>query len=410
MLKLLLLFLALFLAKSWAQEDVIIPYKDIAFITNTNNVEVFIGAQKVYNAKHRIKFARAALLPKLNLWRVASILIDWKTAGDVLAKDLVPFLVPSNWQRLKEAKIFENIENESQHVVLNNIILHNKLMYLQIQEDQYLHAQYKSYLEFIDKIISEVEPLIGLSVSAHAWTIDLKTKRNKIKSEILSLEKLLWEERLVLSQSLGIDSDKIIKLDLIDSFLITAKEELVNINEVLEHSCEIHEYNYLLKVAPKIKKEIIWNIFGVSEGIRGVADGIFDEIPIQDGLGFGMGSSLKIHKSQMEIISKQREGVIQSVKRQFQNIKFNLDNLNIAIRNLDERLSLLNEEKDHIKMQLIMGAKVDPILQVEHEEKILLAEVTKMHQLIALKAEEEKMLRLAGREDYLINHKYKNEK
>lgn len=285
-----------------AQTDVPFKLQDVAEKIKTSNLGTIEGATRVYNSRQQIKFARASLLPKLNIWRLSSVLVDWKAAADVITQDLVPFLIPGNWQRAKQAKIFAEATNESFHSLSKNTIFHAKLQYFQLQQDTYQYELQQKLLLEIDKAVESIAGQIHFKPELLQWYQELLYQKTLIESDLLSLSQLIWQERQQLSTSLGFTSDDIV---LVDEFtpaeLIFSRSEEIQ-RDSLDASCELKEYDQLLKVSKSVKKEIQWNVFGVSDISRGAGGGVFDAVPIQDGLGFGSGASFKIHKSQIELL------------------------------------------------------------------------------------------------------------
>ncbi len=380
MKNILILFCIITSLNLLAQQDVLIKVDDVANKLKDSNLELYAGATQVYNAKQRIKFARNSLLPKLNIWRLASVLVDWKAAGEVLAQDLVPFLVPANWQRVKESKLLGEATNEGFHGLQKNTIFQTKLMYFQLQQEIFQNELQREYLSKIDKILVSLSGQTHFNNQINQWFRDLSYKKTLIEFDIIEMNKLISEERQQLSLALGLNSKELMMPEKLESNFGMEIQDYSDADEneedVLFQSCELKEFDYVLKAAPKVKKEINWNVLGVSDISRGAAGGVFDDIPIQDGLGFGMGSSLKIHKQQIELLKKQREGVSQILLRQIQSIAYKIKLLEQQHKISLDKLELLEQDKEQMQLRFTLGANFNPVVLADLEQRFSLAKIS----------------------------------
>lgn len=394
-----LLFL-LYTTFSFAQVDVPVKLQDVAEKIKTSNLGTIEGAARVYNSRQQIKFARASLLPKLNIWRLASVIVDWKSAADVITQDLVPFLIPGNWQRAKQAKVFAKATNESFHNLLKNTILHAKLQYFQLQQDVYQYELQEILLSEVDKTIDSIEGQIHFKPEVFQWYQELLYQKTLIESDLVNLNQLIWLEKQQLSITLGFTSNEVV---LAENFIpmklvFSLPEELAK--DSLEVSCELKEYDHLISVSKNVKKEIQWNVFGVSDISRGAGGGVFDAIPIQDGLGFGSAASFKIHKSQVELLKKQRDGVVQVLNRQKQNIQKNLKSIEAELAVIRKRTQLIKKEIEQAQTQISFGTEISPAYLVTLKQKNVLNDVEQIAAYFKYQVELEKLKRLNGAEDY----------
>ncbi len=391
----------------FAQEDILIKAEEVTSHLNGANLEIYAGATQVYNAKQRIKFARNSLLPKLNIWRLSTVLVDWRGAGEVLSQDLVPFLVPANWQRVKESKLLSEATMEGFHGLKKNTIFQSKLMYFQLQQEIYQSNLHKEYLATLNKILASLSGQTHFNHQINQWYLDLSYKKALIEFDILEMDKLILEERQQLSLALGLNSQFIIKPE---SLSLDSDLGLQNQNDffhkeedVLLHSCELKEFDFILQVAPKIKNEITWNILGISDISRGAGGGIFDEIPIQDGLGFATKSSLKIHKKQLELLQKQKEGVAQVLLRQIQSITYRIKLLEQQKKVSLDKLKILQLAKEQMQLRLTLGENFNPMHLSELEQKLVLAKNSTISISFAIRSEYEKLKRLFEKDEYDIH-------
>ena len=102
--------------QSWAQvnQEVQINLKQVVDKVSTENYSVYQSSLRVYQAKESITIARMNLLPRLNIWKLASAALEIYFGGPAgaaaggfsIVEDIAPFLVPANWFRVNQTKLF----------------------------------------------------------------------------------------------------------------------------------------------------------------------------------------------------------------------------------------------------------------------------------------------------------------
>ena len=115
----------------------VIALQDVVKKVSTENYLVLENALRVYQAKEAIQVARGNLLPKLNLWKLITLPLD--PLGIVgMVEDIAPFLVPANWWRLEEQKIFHLAQKEAYRALWANEVMTSKSLFVHTQLDQSL--------------------------------------------------------------------------------------------------------------------------------------------------------------------------------------------------------------------------------------------------------------------------------
>ncbi|MGE0634407.1 MAG: hypothetical protein AB7O96_18470, partial [Pseudobdellovibrionaceae bacterium] len=127
-----------------------VSYDQVVSRVSSENLTIYKGALKVYQAKKSISVARGNLLPKLNIWRVFSIPFDPREALGVI-EDLAPFLIPANWFQLKASKDFYRAEVEGYKTLWANEVMTAKSLYLQLLYDRTLFQNIVKGKEEMDK-------------------------------------------------------------------------------------------------------------------------------------------------------------------------------------------------------------------------------------------------------------------
>lgn len=360
---------------TYAGEAKQIKLSDVVERVSNNNYKVYENALKVYQAKANIEKARADLLPRLNIWNISGMILDPTSIFDQLT-DIAPFLVPGNWFRLKENKILYLAEKEGYRALWGNEVNIAKTLYKHVLFDEQLYRQVQVStleLERIHKIVKTRENFGG---ARPGTARDIEIRLLGLKDDVENLKILLSLEYDELTYALGYSTSENILLTSVD---MPNVEELSPINaseyefRVLSSSPERRQFDHFLSVLSQIKNEIEYAVMGVSQISRGVAGGIFDNIPIPSGLA-GKEASLKILNAQKEMLKTQKIGVEETLKRQLRAVttQFNSDLSNYD--NFKRRVQLSKESKDALLKRLNLGENIDVLELSENSRSQILAE------------------------------------
>lgn len=352
-----------------------IKLSDVVDRVSKNNYRVYENALKVYQAKTNIEKARADLLPRLSIWNIASIILDPTSIFDKVT-DIAPFLVPGNWFRIEENKLLYLAEREGYRALWGNEVNIAKTLYKHLLFDEQLYRQVlasTSELEKIHKIIKTRETFGGAKPGTAR---DIEIRLLGLKEDAENLNILLALEYDELTYALGYTTEEEVVLAPVDMPIV---EELSPINpkeyefRLLSSSPERRQYDHFFSVLGQIKKEIEYAIMGVSQISRGVAGGIFDNIPLPNGLG-GKDASLRILSAQTEIMKTQKLGVEETLKRQLRAVstQYNSDLANY--KNFQHRVQLSKESKEALLRRLKLGGEIDVLELSESSRLQILAE------------------------------------
>lgn len=368
MRKLLFTFITAFTCVASA-DQVSIGLSDVVDRVSNENFKVYENALKVYQAKTNIEKARADLLPRLNLWKIIGAIFNPTSLFDSIT-DAAPFLVPGNWFRLEEVKLLYLAEKEGYRALWGNEVNIAKVMYTHLLLDQRLYAHIQQSivdLEKVHRIIKTRETFGGVPPGTAR---DVEIKLLGLKEDKKNLEVLLAQEYSELSYVLGYSSNTELSLDPIS---MPDFDNLKPIDpreyefRLLSTSPERRQFDHFLSVVSQIKQEIQYAFLGVSPISRGAAGGIFDSIPIPNGLG-GKDAAMKIADAQKEILMTQKRGVEETLKRQLSNttVLFNSDIS--TYDNFKLRLQLSTESKNAIMKRIQLGENVD-VLQLSESSR-----------------------------------------
>ncbi len=333
---------------------------EVAKKVGSNNFKVYENALKVYQAKKDIERVRLQLLPKLNIWTIARTVVDPTSLIDSVT-DIAPFLVPANWFRLEQNKILYLAENEAYRALWGNEIHAAKAMYIRLLLDQTL-------LEFTETGIAEltetwkiiqIREALGGSTPGLAREIEIRILG--LKDDQRNLANLVKEELDTLSLALGMPASTTLQLA---SVPVPDVQTLAPLNyakyefQLLANSPERRQFDHILSALKQVKNEITYSFLGGSNISRGVAGGIFDNLPTPDGLGFGQGPSIKIVEAQKEIIRTQKRGIEETLKRQLKALVNSFNTDLTAYKDVQHRLELIIEGKKQLLLRIRMGEDI----------------------------------------------------
>ena len=316
MKKLILLFF-IFLNQIVVAQDTVISLDQVAQKVKETNYSVLENAQRVYQAKETINFSKRNLLPRLNFWNILKLPFDWASAIDIV-QDLAPFLVPNNWFRVSESKLFYLAQKEQYRALWANEVMTSKLLYINTLRDidflSLLENQSRQLKELID--IVETRAVFG-EVPPQVLKF-LKIRKLEVQEDIRSLETLVFEETKALTYLMGLPQETKLRLQ---SIQLPNVEDLSAISfdtfifRAIDNAPEINQYIYVKEALKYVRKEAYFSFLGSSTTSRGISSGVFNNIPIQDGLGFGLGSSIRISKSEGQIIDINKQATTEVIKK-----------------------------------------------------------------------------------------------
>jgi len=404
MKKYILLFITIISVNSFASQ-IELRIEDIVNKVSKENFLLIENAEKVYQKKETIKFSRANLLPKLNLWNILklpAVLIDPLSLGDII-QDVAPFLVPANWFKLGQSKYFYKAQVEQYRALWANEVNIAKLLFMSVYRDQAL-------MKTIEENISNYKEILEIAKVRHIFGRDNLFAYNLIQDRYLALiednrnlKNLTYSETKQLQYLTGISNEE-------DVLLIgpslpnisNAKEVEFSkiIFKVIDASPEVYQYEHLLNSLSKVRGQIKFSILGTSSYSLGEGSGTFNNIPIQDGLGFGLGSSVNIAKSEGRILKTQLKATIETLKRQV-NVLVKEYNSLIANFNLtQERVALAKSNYESMMSYISIGGAIDALEMMEIMDNLYASKVLLLSYKFRFNDLEEKIKRMTFSGDY----------
>lgn len=409
-MKLILTVLSIALGSSaFAGDPQKITLSDVSKKVSESNFSVYQNAIRVYQAKETVKAARGNLLPHLNLWDIAGAAADIYTGGGAgggvisLISDIVPFLIPSNWFRVQEVKLLYQADQLGYRALWANELMSAKALYMHIVLDQTLRQNIIENIDEISKIhkIVQMRELLGGAPQGSAREIEIRLLA--LQEDKRSMEVLLQEEMAQLSFAMGMPAATALELSPVNLPDLATLEAL-NYDDfefrAIDSSPEINQYDYFTRAADFVKQESLYSFLGASSMSRGAAGGIFDNIPVTPGLGFGTGPSMRIVSAQKDILNLQKEGAQEIIKRQLKLIvnNYNLDLENY--KNLKKRTDLAKAALDQLFQRLSLGENFDMLTLMEASRNHLSAAISFYSIQYRFLLNEDKLGRLIFHGDY----------
>jgi len=371
------LFTVFFTLNLFASTEVI-SLNDVASKVKESNFTVLENAQRVYQAKETITFSKRNLLPRLNFWNILKLPFDWASGIDIV-QDVAPFLVPNNWFRVSQNKLFYLAQKEQYRALWANEVMTSKLLFLNALRDIDFYNALKVQKGRVQELVDIVETRSVMGDVPPQVVKFLKIRQLEIEEDLRSMDALIFEEKKAISMLMGIEQEKNIE------FLPVALPEVEDLSQIsfdtfifraLDNAPEINQYNYIKSSLRYIRKEAYFTFLGSSTTARSSAGGVFNSIPLQDGLGFGMSSTLRIAASEGKILDINIKATKEVIKKNLYNLVYSFNSFIENIDNQNKRLQLADDNYNIIKTQLVLGVSVDPLEMLTSIENLFDASIS----------------------------------
>lgn len=375
-----------------------ISLDQVAQEVKQSNFTVLENAQRVYQAKETINFNKRYLLPRLNLWNILKTPFSWKGALDVV-QDIAPFLVPSNWFKVGQSREFYYAYQEQYRALWANQVMTAKLLYINTLRDiDFLNALKEQSLKLDELVgISETRQVFG-SVEPRT-TRFLKIKKLEIQEDIRALENLVFEEKKALAYLLGVDQEQDLSLERISLPEVEKLEPLqfdTFVFRALDSAPELTQYKYLKEALNYTRKEVTFSFLGASSN----SQGMFNNIPVQDGLGFGAASSIRISNSESHILDINKESTEEVLKKSLYNLVNNFNSYLDNIENQTSRRRLAGENYQTLRSHLALGMDIDPLEMLKSVENEFDASISLVNYKYEVVTTMERLKRMIFNGDY----------
>lgn len=409
----LLLGLLVFSGQALCQsaETVEVELKDVVQKVSTEDFNVYQSALRVYQAKEGITVARMNLLPRLNIWKLASAAFEIFAGGPAgavaggfsIVEDIAPFVIPANWFRVSQAQLFYKADLEGYRALWANEVLTAKSLYYHLLLDTSLFEHIRKSRQELNEILQIVRVRETFGGSGQQASLEIRQRLLALDEDARALEVLIAEEESLLGFMMGFPVGtklraKQIRMPDYDSLATLKYEDFVF--RAMDASPEIKQYEYLVESADYVRKEVRYSFLGTSSMSRGLTGGVFDDLPMQNGLGFGQGASLRIVRSQKEILRIQKEAVRETIKR---HLKLLVDNYNLDVsnyRNHKQRVKLANSSLENYYRRIRFGETIDSLALIEASRNHIEADTALYAVMYRFLSSEDKLGRIIFHGDY----------
>lgn len=338
---------------------------DITNAAMKQNISIKEKLIEGHQSQQQVHHNRMSLLPKLDLYSIIN------SGGSIIGvasviEGIAPFLVPANWFRVNEAEISQSFQSNSMQALWGNEILETRAMYLTMVSDTNSLKVYDSYLQDLQELQDIAETRDQFGGDRLGALEMLLAQKNKVTEDQISLKDLVNQEFYTLSQMAMIDPKTPLEVDsnakIESSWTYLEADKLIATSQSI--SPEVQSYDDLIHMLAEIKKEIKFSFFGTSNLSRGVAGGIFDDLPVDGGWSFSTKAAFALTKTKEELLKNQQLGAKETLKRQ---ILRNLDQHKFLIekeKNLNERTVHLNKQWEILldRLQFGKNAAMDELI------------------------------------------------
>lgn len=383
------------------KKPVTVGLPEVVKKVRSRNYKVQIGTMRTYQAKANIEKARADLLPRLNIWSIAKIILDPTSIIDQI-QDIAPFLVPANWSRLEQNKILYQAEQEGLRALWGNEVHVTKMLYMRILFDQKLLSHISASIKDMDQVHEIVKFHETFGAVRPGTARDIEIRLLGLREDEENLRLLISQEIDELSYALAIKADVQMELAPVALPSVPGLKPIdykAYEARVVSISPERRQYTYFLQTLEYIRQEVRYSFFGASPISRGVAGGIFDAIPATSGI-FGKNATMKIVDAQREILTTQRMGIEETVRRQLRGLA-NQHNSDLQMYSqYERRQQLARESNEALLRRAELGEQLNAFEFSENVKTRIQAETAMFAMHYRLFSNIDRLARLTYTADY----------
>lgn len=378
-----------------------ISIQDFTQRVRERNYLILEQAERVYQARQRIEFARGELLPSLNVWKFLNLATNPFDISSWV--EMAPFLSPASWFRLEQNKIYYQAELHGYSALVGNQVMNSRVLYMKVLQDHQVLKLVRDYREELSQVYEIVKLKVDLGMESPEAGREIQIRILALEEDLIRLRAYLSDARSELASIAGYAGNSELTPRELRPVEITSKQKVSYdsiANEVVFNSSELKQFDEFLRIIPSIKKEIKFSFLGLSSASQGTGGGVFDGLPIPSGLGFSTAPSMNISSSQERLLRIQRQSVLETLLRQ---VKSATDHLSaqIEIRSfVIQRKSVAEASASSYLQKLQLGERVDLVRLADafHAKQMALAAVVENE--FQFRLQKEKIQRLRSGGDY----------
>lgn len=296
------------------------------------NYSVRGEAERKFQAKKRVDAAIGNLLPHLSAGSILSVALAGPAGLFEVVGDLLPFLFPSNWFKMKATKRLLEAEKKSFASLRGNEVFDAVSLFYSVSRDEKLALLVEAQIGWIDLIVARMraEELSGISPAGSADYFSLNGLR--LKEELSSLTELLSAEKSALLFAIAADPAREslnLQSIIFPNIGVAAPQKPDGYLGVVQtRSLELQAIGWMSEAAKITRRAITFGYLDPSSG---------------QAIGFGMGAPVQIAKSQMNEIAILRESTSAKLRQRVVDAT-NLMNQSIVRYKLADQASLLSRD------------------------------------------------------------------
>lgn len=262
------------------------------------NYTVSQEAERVYRARQGIQVATGNLLPHLNIPTILGI-----AAGDPggllgAVGNLLPFLFPSNWYRLDEAKALSKAAFHSFASLRGNEMSAVEELTYVIHRDQAVRQLLDRHLDWMSRTQESLKREEEAGTLASGISEFYGIQVAKIAQDALSLRALVQTEYAQLAQAVALDPlkgiDELVAPTIPDLARVTPVDGAEIASTARQVSYELKTFKYLIEAAKHATQAVTFGFLDPSGS---------------SSIGFGMASEIRISRSERDELQKRASEV-----------------------------------------------------------------------------------------------------
>lgn len=309
-----------------------------------NSYAVSQDAERVFQAKQRIKMAIGNLLPQFNMKDLLASVSGGPLGAVQTIGSVLPFLFPSNWYKLDEAKELAKAAKKSFASLRGNEIQYVEHTFYLVSRDlaiqKYMEESLTQQKE-IHRIIDKKE-LLGLLPrgSAEKYRLNMLL----IEQDLIQLNTLIELEQSSLSHAVALSLESGIKgllpIDLPNMNTVTNTDARVYVKEAQQKSFEVETFNYLIEASKNNTKSHAWGFLDPNSS---------------DYIGFGYAFMLNVGKSSQRELTNKKEETLSLIEQRAVITVAEHNNSLRAFKIAQEGLNMADERLKRLQRRLQVG-------------------------------------------------------
>ncbi|MDZ4660536.1 MAG: hypothetical protein SGJ18_02835 [Pseudomonadota bacterium] len=302
-----------------------------------NNYAVSQEAERVFQAKQRIKIAIGNLLPHFNMKDLLAFVSGGPLGAIEAIGSLMPYIFPSNWYKWDEAKELESAKRKSFASLRGNEMQYVESFYYLVSRDLAIQDIMEKGLAKQDEIhrVIEKREILGLLPrgSAEKYQLNLLL----LEQDLVQLKTLISLEHSSLAHAVALPASTGIKQILPIGLPDLATENSIDANKYIKEaqtrSFEAATFDFLIEASRQNTKAHAWGFLDPNSN---------------DVMGFGYAAMLNVGESSERELANKKEETLSLIDQrtviaatEYNNSLRSFRIAEASLKNADDRLKTL---------------------------------------------------------------------